>query len=334
LLGDLVEQAVHYVRSKGHTVLCASRACACELCEKAAESDDVSDRRVEYYAASFVRRWTERTFEQRVAVFSAAAGEDILRHVPLGSQRGVRVEVRRYAHGSSSRMSVKPLDGLPKDFPSILPAAFDLVPFIRARYGKRQDPRQPLVFLPPFKCERPTAAFGRPRHVELSVGDFKPTEEAIDTMRKAKAFLVDQDANGYATSPTCPPVPSPGPAADPSPADPPDAAEPDEPTPLESPAEPVAAPASPQPSLGSVDQPAPLVESVEVGYTPAPRRERTAEEQAEAQERKRVHAKPAAELTAQEAVRFDRIADYVTEGKRPQTIPFPKNGQKRKGGGA
>ena len=217
LLGELVEQYVHRIRSKGYNVLCGSRAGRCDLCERAAESDDIGVQRSEYYAAGFVRVWREKMFEQKVVVFSTAAAEQILRLIPEGSARGSRLEVVRYSHGSSSRFKISLLQGLPAGFPAVLPAAYDVIPFIRARYGKPAHPTQTMVFLAPFRCERSNMALvGRPKPLGLSVEDCAPDLAELDKVREKLAQWKEQIA---ATTPTPPAAPAATPVVTP-PADP------------------------------------------------------------------------------------------------------------------
>lgn len=179
LLGELVEQRVHYVRSKNHKVLCSSRLGACALCEKAGESDDVSDLQVEYYGAAFVRLWLERErhFCQRVAVFTAVAGENVLRLVTEGSLRGHRFEITR---PTSQQFKVKHLAGPPRGLSSIVPPEFDLLPFIRARFGKAQDPARPLQFLAAIHSrDLVSGPVGKPRPLDVTAADCVESPEEL-----------------------------------------------------------------------------------------------------------------------------------------------------------
>lgn len=229
LLGDLVEQQVHYVKSKGHKVLCAARAGFCELCEKAGESDDVGEQQTEFYAPSFVRPWKEREFHQRVAVFSQAAAEqlmDLIDRDHEGVARGCRVDVSRHTRGTSSRFVFRLMDGLPRGFPSLLPVAFDLVPWIRARFGKRQTPDRPLVILPSFKCEVVNdARSGRPKPLELSASDMVAGPDELERMR-AKLAAAKAMFAGRPTEPPADDVPATTPADTPPPRQPAPAPEP------------------------------------------------------------------------------------------------------------
>jgi hypothetical protein len=227
LLGDLVEQYVHWVRSKGHKVLCTARVAPCGLCERALASDDVSTHQVEYYAPAFVRGWRERTFEQKVAVFSAGACEAVLKLLDGQPARGRRLDVERFKSGTTARFKVKPLDGLPSGFPSVLPPAFDLVPFVLARYGHPPDPRRPMVLLPEFKCEAVSAGpAGRPKPLALSPGDCKPPmtpQAAADLLPKARAWnsknlVAECEAVLRAAGLNIPPAPLDLIASDPAPA--------------------------------------------------------------------------------------------------------------------
>lgn len=215
LLGDLIEQPVHYVKSKGHKVLCGARQGVCDLCEVAATSENVSTQQVEYYAATFVRSWKEREFHQRVCVFSAAAESTIRRVVP--DCRGQRVSVLARKQGTSVRYDIEQMPGLPRGFPLVLPAAFDVLPFIRARFGKRQDPARPLVLLSPFKCE-PTAVRpggSRPKPLDLSADDCRVDAGDLAKMKAALAERLrgwGDDAGGTPEPVTPTPTP-PAPAA-------------------------------------------------------------------------------------------------------------------------
>lgn len=196
LLGDLAEQLVHWVKSKGHKVLCAARQGPCELCAQAGESADISTRHSEYLAAALVRPWRDRLFEQRVAVFTAAAGEQVLTLTAGGQQRGQRLDVAR-AQGSRSRIKVELINGLPAGFPDTLPPEFDLVPWVRARFGKPQDPARPLAFLPPIKCGGPTTravAVGRPMPLDLTADDCAAPKAM--TPDEAESLLRKIDAAG------------------------------------------------------------------------------------------------------------------------------------------
>ncbi|HEX4614240.1 MAG TPA: hypothetical protein VH092_39095 [Urbifossiella sp.] len=217
LLGELVEQWVHFVRTKGHKVLCAARHGPCELCEKAAiANDDISIRQTEYYAASYVRGWRDRQYDQRVSVFSDAAGEELLKLAAGAAHRGLRLDVERKAHGNTSRFKLSLLTAIPRGFPIVLPQAFDLVPFIRARFGRAQDPRQPLVFLPAFKCEPVIASGGRPKPLNLSADDCAPADEI---RAKLKAYRERPEVEDKPAAPASVPVP----AAESPPAAPPKA---------------------------------------------------------------------------------------------------------------
>jgi hypothetical protein len=208
LLGELIEQPVHYVKSKGHKVLCGARQGLCELCEVAGQSENVSTQQVEYYAATFVRSWKEREFHQRVCVFSAAAESMVRRLVP--ECRGQRISVLARKQGTSVRYDIEPMAGLPRGFPLVLPAAFDVLPFIRARFGKRQDPARPLLCLPSFKCE-PTNArpAGRPKPLDLSAEDSRTDP---DELAKMKATLAQKLASWQGAEPD-PATPTPTAAA-------------------------------------------------------------------------------------------------------------------------
>jgi hypothetical protein len=322
LLGDLVEQPVHYVRSKGHKVLCASRAGVCELCEKSADTDDVSTQQVEYYAAAYVRPWREREFHQRVAVFSSAAGDEVLKLIPDGTQRGHRLDVERYSHGNSGRFRIKLLAGLPGGFPAVLPPAFDLVPWVRARFGKRQDPARPLVFLPSFKVEAVSSGpAGRPRGLGLSAEDCSPTEDVMKKLREFKQTLGAQPTGQGAAAaavPTEPPANGHGPTI----------------REVVIPGQPDATPPDVR-GLGDVGGSIDALlkargQARPASICPSPQKA------IEALERRKAHRQtpvPTEDLTAQEAVESGRIVEFVMGAEPvPATVPFSRNGHARKGG--
>ncbi len=306
LLGDLVEQYVHRVNSKGYNVLCGARAGRCEMCEKAAESDDVGIQRVEYYAPSFVRPWRDREFIQRVSVFSAAAVESILRLIPEGSQRGHRLDVERYSQGSSSRFRIKQLAGLPSGFPSMLPAAFDVVPFVLARYGKPAKAHLPMVFLPPFKCEAVMSGpAGRPRPLDLSADDCRVAPEDLAKMKSALGEFISR-TNGQSDPPPPPPPP------------------------VTSVPAPTATTTIPAPT---VTEPVQATSTTSMPLTPGPRKIEDPNAALEALRLRSIRNKPPEQLTAPEAVEVGRITDYLlADTKIPATIPF--NGRHGKKGGA
>jgi hypothetical protein len=219
LLGELSEQYVHFVRSKNHKVLCGSRQGFCELCEQADTSADISTAQREYYAPSFVRNWKDREWKQRVAVFTDAAGEQVLRMFPEGGFRGGRLDVTRFKQGTSTRTGVKLLEGLPRGFPAHLPPAFSVVPFVRARYAKRQDPTNPIVILPPFKCETSSGSAGRPRPLELTAADTQHDPDELAKMKAALAAVREKFSGaGEGGDLTQTPPPAPAPVAKPAPA--------------------------------------------------------------------------------------------------------------------
>ena len=215
LLGDLVEQPVHYVRSKGHKVLCGARVGPCQLCELSAHDGDTSTQQLEYYAPSYIRTWREREFHQRIAVFSEAAGRQLLAVLAGGPHRGRRVEVKRTSQGTSPRFKIEAKDGMPGGFPASLPQSFDMVPFIRARYGRVQTPDRPLVFLPTFKCE-PSGTTGpsRPRSLALTPDDCQLSEADINKFRN---YLRGKEAEANQPDPLSAIPPAAEPKAAPAP---------------------------------------------------------------------------------------------------------------------
>ncbi|OWY60420.1 hypothetical protein B7486_69275, partial [cyanobacterium TDX16] len=194
LLGDLEDYYVHRVKDERHNRLCTARFGHCRLCERYADNDkEVSAMRVEYYVPSFVRGWREKEFTQKVSVFSEAAGRDIGKLIPEGSARGQRLDVTRYAHGKSHRFKIKAMPGLPSGFPAVLPAAFDVVPFIRARNHRPADPSRPMVCLQAFRCEPVVSGpAGRAKSLSLTADDVEsvtPQEAAELSVRYTRSGM-------------------------------------------------------------------------------------------------------------------------------------------------
>ena len=216
VLGDLAEQHVHYVRSKGHKVLCGARVGRCDLCEKAGSSDDVSDQQVEYYAASFVQAPKDREMHQRVAVFTAVSGEELLRLVPEGSLRGHRFSVRRE---STQKFKLRLLAGPPRGLSNVIPVAFDLLPFVRARFGRPQSADRPFVCLPPLRSkDLVSGPAHRPRPLDVSAEDCTPSPEVLAKLHE----YVNRFGGGEQPPPVAAPTPGPTqppPIGTPAPAD-------------------------------------------------------------------------------------------------------------------
>jgi hypothetical protein len=286
LLGDLVEQQVHYVKSEGHKVLCKARGGFCDLCEKAGAGDDVGVQQTEFYGPSFVRAWKEREFHQRVAVFSEAAAEELMNLIDRdheGVARGCRLDVSRHTRGTSSRFVIRIMDGLPRGFPSLLPAAFDLLPWIRARFGKRQTPDRPLVILPSFKCEVVNdARSGRPKPLDLSAEDYKPGPEELEKVRAklaaARAMFAGRPVD------LAPPAPN------------------DNPPPVP------AAPAVPEPTPEPEPVPVPAAARKPKGKSVF------LADPDELARRKAAKEKARESLAADEAVEFGRVGDFLVAG--------------------
>ena len=125
LLGDLVEQPVHFVRSKGHKVLCASRVAVCDLCEISATDADVSTQQVEYYGAMFIRA-VER------ARLSPA-------------RRGVLRCRRRGSLATNRRLSTRPAPRRRAPSPRDVVALQDPPRSIRCRVGSPRSCRRRLT---------------------------------------------------------------------------------------------------------------------------------------------------------------------------------------------
>lgn len=203
LLGDVIEQRMHYIRSKNHKVLCGASVGACSLCLKAAESDDISVSHSEYLAPAYVRLRKGREYAQRVAVFTAVAGE-LVRDVAKGPARSLRFEVYR---ASKQKIEIKPRG----QCRCYLPPAFDLLPFVRARFGLPQEPSRPLVMLPPFNMSEADASpTNRPAALDLTAADCVPNP---DEMARIKAIMAarmggDPPATAAVPAPTPPRSPN------------------------------------------------------------------------------------------------------------------------------
>lgn len=200
LLGDPAEQWVHHVERRKRKI-CTSSAGRCALCEAAPFDRDIEPRQLEYVAPAYVRPLKESEFVQRVAVFPRAAGEE------LGRQCGddYRGRLLTVVREPSNRLKIKVGGELPKGIAGALPPAFSMLPFIRARFGLKQDPREPAVFLPPFRCEQVRATVARPKPLAL-------TKEDIGLTVEAKTKLSDYAAKLQADTPEpvhVPPAPAP-----------------------------------------------------------------------------------------------------------------------------
>lgn len=192
LLGDVVDLLVHYLPGSRRKKLCASEVGPCDLCDLAATSPDVEACQAEYYAPAFVRRPREREFRQRVAVYPAVSAVMLQELFPLGSMRGKRVEV----HRKPSRMlEYKALGGIPRGLPAVLPAAFDVLPFIRARYGLPEEPGRPLVVLAPLRCEPDARPGDRPARLTLNVRDFD--DLAGKSEEELRQYLAKCEERGF-----------------------------------------------------------------------------------------------------------------------------------------
>jgi hypothetical protein len=221
---------------------------------------------------------------------------------------------------------IKALPGLPAGFPAVLPAAFDVVPFIQARYGKPLT--RPIVFLPSFKCEpASTLPAGRPRPLDLSAEDCAPSPEEL---AKIKALLAEGKARFTSAAPTTPPS-SPAPVAPPSP---PTVSAPHIPSPPPPPPQnPVDAEVEQLRRLQSTyrkpsnDRTTTLGDVLKPALAPL-----TPEELQDAARVREAQRKPASELTAEDAAISGRTLDYC-QPERPATVKFGRNGHAKKGGG-
>jgi hypothetical protein len=210
LLGDPEEQRVHHVERRKRK-LCTARVGPCALCEAAPFDPDVEPSQLEFVVPAAVRPVREPEFVQRVAVFPRAAGLK-LREVCGDAYRGRLLHVVR---GASNRLTIRPLGGLPRGFPASLPPAFPVLPFVRARFGLRPDPRVPVVRFGPIRCEaqQPGGA-GWPKPLALGWEDSGLTEEDLAKLR-AYIGRLDAEQPGQPEQPAPPPPPAPAPAGPP-----------------------------------------------------------------------------------------------------------------------
>lgn len=192
LLGDVMDLLVHYVKDSRRKKLCKSEYAPCELCDEAASSRNVEACQAEYYAPAYVRRPKEAEFHQKVAVFPAVSAVILQELFPLGQMRGKRVEVTRKG---DRKLYYKALPGMPKGIPDLLPAAFDLHPFIRARYGQAEEPGCPLVVLPPLRAEIDTRAGDRPARLTLRATDVD--DLAPKTVDELRAYIAKCEESGF-----------------------------------------------------------------------------------------------------------------------------------------
>lgn len=177
LLGDVVEYEVHYIteptpageRSRGHMKLCKAAHGPCELCAQAAASPFVREAQTEYAAPAMARKPREKEFRQRVIVLPRASATKLTELFPLGQMRGKYVVVTRLRNRQLGYVE-KP--GLPAGLPRLLPAAFDVLPFVRARHGLPQEPGRPMVFLDPLAADDGPAGGPRPARLGLTQDDF------------------------------------------------------------------------------------------------------------------------------------------------------------------
>lgn len=314
LLGEPVEMRVHWHRSKQHKILCTALHGTCALCDIAATDPDVGVQQVEFGCPSYVRAARSNEFLQRVAILPRGACEQILDAAADGC-RGRLFEIVR---GASNRLQVRGSDKLPREFPSILPPAFDVLPWVRARFGMRQNPKQPLVILPPIKCEGGTGPRpGRPVLLPLTREDVGLDADMLAKFKwyvgsmngeKPDKPTVEDPAADQTQRPSDDTLDGPLPGSSSPRASAPSTAEVPEILDVQVHAEPLFAEPVAEAAAEPTPRPKPSV-------TPSP------DKAMDALRRRQVHAKPRNEVTAGEAVEFGRVLDHVLP-TRPPTIPF------------
>ncbi|HYH68163.1 MAG TPA: hypothetical protein VD866_25950 [Urbifossiella sp.] len=230
LLGDLVEAQVHWVKSFGHKVRCSASSGHCDLCIIVGEgNNEVGIRQTEYTAPAYVRPKRQKQFDQRVVVFSAATGERVLALLgEAGLQcRGQILNVKANKHGPRScRYEVTHLASLPRETLAGLPAEFDVLPFVQARFGRPLPAGSPLVFLQPFKIERAVAAVVRPKLLPVRPEDSQYAIPADEERRKVQDLIARNRhkwAGGESPAPAAEPTSEPTSPAAPAATSPPTA---------------------------------------------------------------------------------------------------------------
>lgn len=195
LLGDVVEQRMHFVSEpKRHKVLCTAITGSCELCLKAATSETISTSHPEFLAPAVIRTGERGDFKQQVAVFTLAMEEQLRELLTDGPGRGYRFELRRESHHKFKII----LDRrAPHTLAHALPMSFDVLPWIRARFGLPQDPVNPPVRIPNFSCREVPGPAARPKPLALTASDRQSAEEWEATKAKiaeAKEHAKSDDA--------------------------------------------------------------------------------------------------------------------------------------------
>lgn len=188
-LGEVLSQKMHWVASLNYKVICTSSVGRCELCQKAPSSDDVAKADYEHLVACAVRERDGR-FHQRIGVLTDGLYKGTDRYQGLTeffddtSPRGHAFDIAR---PSKHTFTVKPLRKSSWGTSSALPPAFDLLPWIRARFSLTQTPDRPLTLFTPFTIQdlgvQPT---GKPRELDISASD----GQSLAEVAKIKELLV------------------------------------------------------------------------------------------------------------------------------------------------
>lgn len=185
--------------------------------------------------------------------------------------------------------------GLPTGFPDYLPPTFCVEPFIRARFALRADPANPPLVLPPIQCEEAERIVERPKPLAINHVDTMSLDEAAKMLPRYREMEMHRLAAMCERVLGLPPGGSP-------------------------------------PQIEAVP------EVLDVTVKPGPARPMPEPERDDAEEQARLSAarkKPSHELTHEEAVKTDRVLDYVlggvglpVPGSGANTLPFPqKTGQ-------
>jgi hypothetical protein len=182
LLGRPVEQRMHYIKPceedqkrgvRGHKEPCMGVTGSCKWCRIQAESTLVGPSLPEFLAPALIRKGERGEYEQKVAVFTDGMEKTLRDEFGTDSPRGQLFELRRESH-----QKFKFLFGKARTASAALPAAFDILPFFRARFDLQQDPGCPPVFLPSYSLRELTeSAPARTESLALTAADRQSAED-------------------------------------------------------------------------------------------------------------------------------------------------------------
>jgi hypothetical protein len=216
VLGDPVEVQGHFVRGLNYKVMCSASTGECNLCQQAATSADIAIATPDYMApgAIALKGW----FVQRVLVFTAAMEEKARELIEDAIRRGHRLNVNRE---SAQKFALKVASRVPAAMSHEVPPGFDVLPFLRARYGLAQDPANPPVFFRPFPVSllKATAPGTRPKPVALGASDRHTADEHQKLLAKIEESREQRkkwDEDGRDGSGGAPVPAAPKPPADPT----------------------------------------------------------------------------------------------------------------------